>query len=161
MSPAPRDLATRTADALSALTAPAADAWVATASADGAPHLVPLTIAWYDERILLAVEGRSLTARNVVTSGRARLGIGPTRDVVVVDATLERCVPVDDEPPLGAAYARQADWDPRGDDGYVFLVLRPVRVQAWRDVAEIAGRTLMQDGVWITRQPSPRRSEAL
>jgi len=160
VSPAPRDVATRTADALSALTAPTADAWVATASADGAPHLVPLTIAWHDERILLAVEGRSLTARNVVTSGRARLGIGPTRDVVVVDATLDRCVPVDDEPSLGDAYGRQADWDPRGDDAYVFLVLRPVRIQAWRDVAELEGRTLMRDGLWLAPQPSPRRREA-
>ena len=43
----------------------------------------------------------------------------------------------------------QADWDPRRDTGYVFLVLRPVRVQAWREANEIAGRTLMRDGSWL------------
>jgi hypothetical protein len=50
---------------------------------------------------------------------------------------------------LGAAYVAQADWDPRGSAGYVFLVLRPVRVQAWREVNEIPGRTLMRDGAWL------------
>jgi hypothetical protein len=31
-----------------------------------------------------------------------------------------------------------------------FLVLRPQRVQAWREVDELPGRTLMRDGAWIT-----------
>ncbi len=47
------------------------------------------------------------------------------------------------------AYVGQADWDPRRGTGYVFLVLRPVRVQAWREANEIAGRTLMRDGIWL------------
>ncbi len=51
---------------------------------------------------------------------------------------------------LGAAYAGQADWDPRGDSGYLFLVLKPLRVQAWRESDEIPGRTLMRDGSWLT-----------
>ena len=51
---------------------------------------------------------------------------------------------------LGAAYVAQADWDPRRDSGYVFLVLRPIRVQAWREANEIPGRTLMRDGTWLT-----------
>ena len=51
---------------------------------------------------------------------------------------------------LGAAYVAQADWDPRGSAGYLFLVLRPVRVQAWREVNEMPGRELMRDGRWLT-----------
>jgi hypothetical protein len=31
----------------------------------------------------------------------------------------------------------------------VFVVLRPRRVQVWREVDEIAGRTIMRDGRWI------------
>jgi hypothetical protein len=30
--------------------------------------------------------------------------------------------------------------------GYRFLVLRPVRIQAWREVNELPGRTLMRGG---------------
>ncbi len=31
----------------------------------------------------------------------------------------------------------------------MFLVLRPVRLQAWREANEIKGRTLMRDGAWV------------
>jgi hypothetical protein len=131
------------------LTTPGVDVWVATASPAGAAHLVPVSLAWIDERAVIAVEGSSVTARNLTASGAARLAIGPTRDVVMIDATLENAVDVGGDGPLGAAYVAQADWDPRLSGGYVFLVLRPVRVQAWREANEIAGRTLMRDGTWL------------
>ena len=144
----PRDRATRKADALALLATPATDVWVATASAAGAPHLVPLSLAWVDERAVVAVERSSVTARNLTSSGEARLAVGPTRDVVMIDAVLERAVDVAADEALGVAYVAQADWDPRRATGYVFLVLRPVRVQAWREANEIPGRTLMRDGTW-------------
>ena len=146
----PRDLGRRTSDTLRLLTTPAVDVWVATASADGTAHLVPLSLAWVDERVVIAVKATSVTARNLTTSGQARLGVGPTRDVVMIDAVLEGAVDVAADEELGAAYARQADWDPRGDSGYLFLVLKPLRVQAWRESDEIPGRTLMRDGSWLT-----------
>jgi hypothetical protein len=145
---APRDPATRKADALALLATPAIDVWVATASADGRPHLVPVSLAWADERAVVAVERSSVTARNLAASGEARLAVGATRDVVMIDAVLERAVDVATDDALGAVYVAQADWDPRGAAGYVFLVLRPVRVQAWREVNEMPGRTLMRDGTW-------------
>ena len=143
-----RDAATRKADTLAMLATPAIDVWVATASAAGAPHLVPVSLAWVDQRVVIAVEGSSVTARNLTASGTARLAVGPTRDVVMIDAVLEKAVDVAADEALGAAYVAQADWDPRRSTGYVFLVLRPVRVQAWREANEISGRTLMHDGRW-------------
>lgn len=68
-------------------------------------------------------------------------------DTLATLATQAVDVAADDA--LGEAYVVQADWDPRHDTGYVFLVLRPVRVQAWREANEIAGRTLMRDGRWL------------
>lgn len=149
MTQPPRDRATRLADTRAVLATPAVDVWVATASSSGAPHLVPVSLAWVDERVVIAVERTSVTARNLAASGVARLAVGPTRDVVMIDAELEREVDVTADEALGTAYAAQADWDPREDTGYVFLVLRPVRVQAWREADEIAGRTLMRDGEWL------------
>ncbi len=145
----PRDPATRTADTLALWARPAIDVWVATASAAGEAHLVPLSLAWTDERLVVAVQETSRTARDLTSSGRARMAIGPTRDVTMVDAVLERVVPTAEAGVLGEAYAAQADWDPRGSTGYVYLVLRPERVQAWREADEIAGRTLMRDGQWL------------
>jgi len=147
--PEPRDRVTRKTDLMTALTAPAADAWVATASPQGGPHLVPLSLAWIDDRAVIALAAASITARNLVSSHVARLAVGPTRDLALIDVVLERSTPVDDDASLGAAYAAQADWDPRGLDDYVYLVLRPTRIQAWRESNELAGRVLMRDGAWV------------
>ena len=149
MTAAPRDCATRKGDALALLATPAIDVWVATASPDGAPYLVPLSLAWVDGAAVIALATSSRTARNLGEGGTARLAVGPTRDVVMIDAVVERRVAVDDDPALGAAYVAQADWDPRGEPGYELVVLRPVRVQAWREANEIPGRTLMRDGRWL------------
>jgi hypothetical protein len=147
--PDPRDRETRKVDTLAMLASPAVDCWVATASATGAPHLVPLSLAWVDEQLVIALERSAVTACHLTASGCARVAVGPTRDVVMIDAVLETAVDVAADDALGAAYVAQADWDPRRSPGYVFLVLRPVRIQAWREANEIPGRTLMRDGTWL------------
>jgi hypothetical protein len=150
----PRTPDQRRADTLAKLTAPAADVWVATAGAgaggQASPYLVPLSLAWIDERVVLATEAGSVTIRNITADGHARLGLGPTRDVVMIDAELEHLYSLDEVPAaLAQRYAAQADWDPREVGGQIrFLVLRPLRIQAWREVNELPGRTLMRDGVW-------------
>jgi hypothetical protein len=144
-----RDREARKADTLAMLATPAIDVWVATASAGAAPYLVPVSLAWVDDRVVIAVAATSVTARNLVASGEARLAVGATRDVVMIDAVLERAVDVAADAALGVAYVAQADWDPRSSAGYQFLVLRPVRVQAWREANELPGRTLMRDGTWL------------
>ena len=148
----PRTREQRRADTLAKLSAPAADAWVATAAADAGGYLVPLSLAWIDERVVLATEADSVTVRNIISQRRARLGLGPTRDVVMIDAELEQVYGLDEVPAdVGRRYAMQADWDPReSGDRMRFLVLRPQRIQAWREVDELPGRTLMRGGEWIT-----------
>src|SRR3712207_7170602 len=71
-----RDRETRKADTLAMLATQAIDVWVATASAAGAPYLVPVSLAWVDERVVIAVEASSVTARNLTASGEARLAVG-------------------------------------------------------------------------------------
>jgi hypothetical protein len=113
---------------------------------------VPLSLAWVNERVVLATETDSVTARNITSERQVRLGLGPTRDVVMIDAELEQVYGLDEVPAdLAARYAAQADWDPRESGGRMrYLVLRPVRIQAWQEVNELPGRTLMRGGIWIT-----------
>ena len=152
----PRTREQRRADTLAKLSAPAVDVWVATAAGDASGHvsadLVPLSLAWLNERIVLATEADSVTARNIIGARHARLGLGPTRDVVMIEADLERVYSLDEVPAdLARGYAMQADWDPRDSGGQMrFLVLRPHRIQAWREANELPGRTLMRGGEWIT-----------
>jgi hypothetical protein len=150
----PRSGAERKADALATLHTRGIDVWVASASVtDGGAahaHLVPLSMAWLDEQVVLAVESESRTARNITAHGTARLALGPTRDVVIIDAVLDRIVDCGSSAALAEGYAAQADWDPRTARGqFVFVVLRPDRIQAWREVNELTGRTLMRAGSWV------------
>ncbi len=142
----------RRADTLAKLEAAGADVWVATASAAGVAHLVPLSYAWDGEHVVLAAVTGSLTVRNIRASGRARLGFGPTRDVVIVDAELDRLLDARDSAAeaIAGPYADQAGWDPRDEpEPYTLVLLRPRRVQAWREANELAGRLLMRDGEWL------------
>lgn len=142
----------RKADALAKLAAEAADVWVATASPGGDAHLVPLSLCWDGDRVVVvATDRETATFTNLEATGRARLALGPERDVVMLDVVLVSVIDVADAPGgLADAYAAQADWDPReAGDGYVYVVLAPERIQAWREANEIAGRTLMRHGKWL------------
>jgi hypothetical protein len=139
------------ADTIARLEARDADAWVATASPSGAPHMVPLSFAWHGERVLLATPASTLTVRNLEATRRARLGFGDSRDVVLMDAELELVAEAESAPAgLADAYLRQAGWDPRASEsGYSIVVLRPLRVIAWNGEHEWDGRILMDEGAWL------------
>lgn len=149
--PGPRSLEQRIADARVILSEVHTDVWVSSASADGRAHLVPLSFAWNGIDVFLAMEPDAVTTRNVLRGGRARLGFGRTRDVVMVDVALVESVAVPEaSDEVADAYARQADWDPRvSGTQVVFVRLRPERIQVWRESDEIAGRTVMRDGAWL------------
>ena len=147
----PRPAEERRRDALARLATPGLDGWVTTGSADGRAHLVPLSVGWTGERLVLATEPTARTTRNLAETGRARLGFGDTRDVVMIDAHVESSGPAPHAPrAILDAYTSQSGWDPRaaGAD-FTVHVLRPTRIQAWREADEIAGRTLMDDGEWL------------
>jgi hypothetical protein len=136
----------RKADVLAKLSAPVADAWVATGDA----YLVPLTLAWFGERIWLATSVKSRTARNLSETGRTRIALGDTRDVVLIDAVLDETIPVAESGAAGEAYAEQNDWDPRkAGSGFAFFALRPDQIRAWRNESEIPGSLVMRDGAWL------------
>ena len=147
----PRSGEQRKADTLAMLQTRGIDVWVATAATAGVAHLVPLSLAWIDDRAVIAIPADSATARNLTAGRQARLAVGPTRDVVMIDSVLDDVIPVEDAPAsLLDAYCAQADWDPRrAGGGYVMVRLRPERIQAWREANELAGRTLMRRGAWM------------
>jgi hypothetical protein len=146
----PRDRHQRQADALARLETDV-DVWVATADADGMPHLVPLSLDWDGKRVVVCAERTSRTIENLLRAKVARLGIGPTRDVVMIDAAVEDSVAADAAPVLLAErYAQRTGWDPRRvASQYVYVTLRPRRIHAWRESNELPGRTLMRDGEWL------------
>ena len=149
MEPPARSARQRKLDTLSRLENDI-DCWVSTADpATGTPYLVPLSFLWYEGRLLIATPADSPTGRNLQSTKKVRIGLGPTRDVVLIEATVDQVLPTVDIPgPIGDRYAEQSGWDPRRSPGYAFFWIRPERLQAWREVGELTGRELMRDGRW-------------
>ncbi len=140
-----RDRARRIEDALARLEGDA-DLWLATADA-GQPWLIPLSFHWTGRAVLMATLRRSATYRNLAQGGGVRIGLGHTRDVVMIDGEVD--LPEDLPEADAAATAAAAGLDPRTDPTAAFLRVVPRRVQAWRNVAEIDERTIMRDGEWL------------
>jgi hypothetical protein len=150
MTPPPRTRRQRKRDALQRLERDT-DAWVATADAgSGTPYLVPLSFLWDGDSLLIATPAASPTSRNLQATGKVRLGIGPTRDLVLVEATVQASVAASEIPEqVGDAFAAKAGFDPRQLSSYRYFRLRPQRLQAWREANELEGRDLMRGGAWL------------
>lgn len=145
----PRSLTQRKADVLHAL-ATEVDAWVASASATGDAHLVPLSFVWDGACLTLATPAHSRTARNLRRAGIARVALGPTRDVVVIAGPVAVLSRDECDPALADAHATRTGFDPRTEpEEYLYLRLTPRTIQAWREADELPGRTVMRDGVWL------------
>ena len=69
----------------------------------------------------------------------------------MIDAVVETTVSVEEAPAaLADGLCRPSRLGPaRRPDGYVYVVLRPTRIQSWREVNEIPTRTLMRNGEWL------------
>ncbi|MEV6973292.1 pyridoxamine 5'-phosphate oxidase family protein [Kitasatospora sp. NPDC093806] len=145
----PRPRALRRRDAEDRL-AHDVDVWVASASPDGAPYLVPLSFDWDGTALLLATPADSPTGRNLAATGVARLALGPTRDVVMIEGTVE-VHGIDTLPAeQGDRFAARTGFDPRTLGArYRWFRITPRRVQAWREENELSGRDLMRDGHWL------------
>ena len=149
MTPPPRPPHQRRQDTLRRLEGDV-DAWVATAgAADGTPYLVPLSFLWDGATLLIATPSSSPTARNLQATGKARLGIGPTRDLVLIEGTVGEILPAGEVPDeVGDAFAAKTGFDPRQLTGYSYFRIHPQRLQAWREANELKDRQLMADGQW-------------
>jgi hypothetical protein len=126
------------------------DVWVASASADGAPYLVPLSFDWDGETLLVATPSSSPTGRNLAATRTVRLALGQTRDVSMIEGDVE-VLEIDALPQeQGDRFAARAGFDPRPlTTPYRWFRITPRRIQAWREVEELAGRELMRDGRWL------------
>jgi hypothetical protein len=125
------------------------DLWVASADEAGAAHLVPLSYYWDEEALTIATPRASRTATNLVRAGWARVALGPTRDVVIVEGPVE-AVAMGTDPGLEDAHAKASGFDPRElADEHVYLRITPHEIQAWRESNELPGRRLMRRGEWL------------
>lgn len=122
------------------------DAWIASAG-EGDAYLLPLSFLWDGAGVIISTPRSSVTGRNLSRGGRVRIAVGDLRDVTMIEGTAELV----QDGRTKDAFAAKHGWDPRKEtDDYAYFRIVPDRVQAWREVNELSGRTLMRDGAWLT-----------
>ncbi len=142
----PRSTSQRIVDTVSRLENDT-DAWVA--STDAAwPWLTPLCLLWHDGHLLFATDSSTPTASNARTLPEVRVALGHTRDVVIVQGQAAISGSADLTGDEAAGYQTKHGSDPRTWADAVIRV-RPVRILAWREENELAGRLLMRAGRWL------------
>ncbi len=121
----------------------------------GIPHMVPLSLAWVNNAIVVSTPTDTPTVRNAAASGQVRATLDSADDVVIVDADVR----IEDfdraQPSTIEMYISRVGWDPRNNPGsWSLLTLTPRQIQSWNSVEEISGRTIMRDGAWTGPDPS-------
>lgn len=92
----------------------------------------------------------SPTSRNLQATGKVRLGIGPTRDLVLIEGTTRALAATEIPDEVGDAFAAKTGFDPRAlTTSYIYFRIHPQRLQAWREDNELRDRDLMHGGVWV------------
>src|ERR1700738_5188157 len=90
------------------------DVWLATADGSGRPHLIAVSCWWDGSRVIITTTTGSRSARNLVSTGLARLAIGDPDDVIVIDASVEDRIGVSEaDSALAAGFANAVGWAPR------------------------------------------------
>jgi hypothetical protein len=150
VTPPPRTPRQRKQDALRRLEHDI-DAWVATADeGSGTPYLVPLSFLWDGTTLLMATPSSSPTSRNLQATGKVRLGIGPTRDLVLIEGTVQALAATELPDEVGDAFAAKTGFDPRQlTSSHLYFRIHPQRLQAWREENELSDRELMRGGHWV------------
>lgn len=149
MTETPRGLGQRLRDTRARLDSDV-DLWVATSGGPDGVHLIPLSFLWDGTAFLVSTPRASITGRNLLADNRVRLSLGPTRDVVIVDGVAEPVDIAELGPEVRDRFATKTGFDPSAlDEPYQYFLIRPRRVQAWREANELRGRVLMRDGRWL------------
>ena len=126
-----------------------ANVWLATASLEGTPHLIPLSLAWDGVHLLLATPTDSPTVNNALASGQVKATLDSADDVVLIDGSVEVVDFDGADASMIATYVNRVGWNPADQDGaWSLLVVTPRTIRAWNGVGEIRGRTIMRGGRW-------------
>ncbi len=144
-----RTRAARIADSLAAFDRER-DCWVATGRESGDAHLIPLSFCWDGERFVIATRADAITVKSLRRSNRVRISLPSTDDVVIIEAVARVVSALEIDAATHRQFCMVAGFDPCAEpEAYVFGLLTPVRIQAWRNVAELKDRVIMERGEWI------------
>ena len=144
-----RDVATRKKDVLETL-AKNGRFWLGSADPAGRPHVIAVSAWWESDALVIATLGSNRTARNIEMNPRVTLATGAFNDAIIIHAQMIESRAVEDSQDIAQGFKKAMGWEPSEvGSGWVFLRLRPTKIQAFRDFEEIEGRDVMIRSRWL------------
>lgn len=143
-----RDAATRKKDVLAFLEKQG-HYWLSTAEIGGRPHVIAVSGLWDGSGITVTTLGSSKTAKNMAMNPLVVLAGGDPQDAIVIQAQVIESVPVGESPRVLQDWKKTMGWDPSELGDWMFFLLRPTRIQAFRGYDEIGGRDVMVRSRWV------------
>jgi hypothetical protein len=80
---------------------------------------------WDGTTLLVATPSSSPTSCNLQATGKVGLGIGPTRDLVLIEGTAPALTAIDFPDQVGDAFAAKTGFDPRQLSDYLYFRIQP------------------------------------
>lgn len=80
---------------------------------------------WDGATLLVATPSSSPTSCNLQATGKVGLGIGPTRDLVLIEGTAPALTAIDFPDQVGDAFAAKTGFDPRQLSDYLYFRIQP------------------------------------
>jgi Pyridoxamine 5'-phosphate oxidase len=102
--------------------------WVATTSAEGGAHAMPVWALWHEDGVVFGTSPRSRKGRNLARDPRCAVHLESGDEVVILEGAVEPIAPDN-----GIADAYEAKYSHRPAMGEGWYVLRPARAYAWRE----------------------------
>lgn len=97
------------------------------------PYLIPLSLQWNGETLLVSTPADSITGKNMATTGKARLGLGDTRDVTVIEGSVQSLEMDELSKERANRFATRTGFDPRDlTTPYRWFLITHQWIQAWR-----------------------------
>ena len=105
--------------------------WLATARADGTPHLVPIWFVWWDEQAWICTSPKSVKARNMSLQPKVMFALEDGDKPALAEAIASRVeAPFAHE--LASAFKAKYGWDINADSDYgAVFAIKVTRWLSW------------------------------
>lgn len=105
--------------------------WIATARANGKPHLVPIWFVWVNERFYICTESKSVKVKNVTANPRASVALENGNTPIIAEGSV-RILPQPYPIAVVAEFQHKYDWNIVTDASYnVLLEITPEKWLKW------------------------------
>jgi F420H(2)-dependent biliverdin reductase len=105
--------------------------WFCSVRPDGRPHLAPVWFVWFDEKIYIGTDPKSVKAHNILTHPSVVVALEDATHAVICEGTA-RVLEVPLSVPLLETFLKKYEWDLTQDTQYNQVVeVSPLKWMVW------------------------------